>query len=44
MLDDFFAHIVSGFAAIHAQLKLNDHHRQALVAARGQGADAGDAS
>ena len=30
---DFFTHIVSRFAAIHAELKLDDDHRHALVAA-----------
>ena len=30
---DFFAHIISGFATIDIQLKLNHHHRQAFVTA-----------
>jgi hypothetical protein len=39
---DFFAHVFGGFAPVHAQLKFNDHHRAALVAARNERVDAGN--
>ena len=39
---DFFAHILGCTAAIYRQLKLDDDHRLAFIAARGQRIDASD--
>ena len=38
----FFAHIIGGLAPVDVQAEFDHHHRLPLVAARGQGADAGD--
>jgi len=39
---DLLAHVLGRLAAVHVQLKFDDHHRLVFVAARGQGVDAGD--
>jgi hypothetical protein len=41
---DLFAHVLSCLAAVDVQLELDDDHRLTLVAARGEGVDAGDRS